>query len=151
MNRATIDTNVFFYVLDSRDPLKQAAAQVLVEALRGEDCHVALQVCGELYASITKKLRRAPWEAGQAARNVLVAFPTFATSRSAVERALAEASAGRFSYWDALLLASAAEAGCKLCFSEDMADGIRLGDIEVVAPFGPSGISERARSLLTLS
>jgi len=146
--RVTIDTNVFVYMLDAREPSKQAAAAELVERLRAGDCHVALQACGELYAALTRRFRRAPWEAAQASRNLLAAFPAFGTSRSAVERALAEAMAGRFGYWDALLLASADEAGCELCFSEEMADGARLGAVEVVAPFGPDGISDRARRIL---
>lgn len=149
MKRVTIDTNVFFYVLDARDPAKQAAAIELIEAARRADCAIALQVCGELHAAVTKKLRRAPWEAAQAARNVLTSFSSFGASRIAVERALAEAGAGRFAYWDALLLASAHEAGREVCFSEDMADGTMFGSVEVVAPFGPAGVSARASAVLT--
>lgn len=146
--RFSIDTNIFVYALDSREPAKQSIAIELLERTRGGDCAVGLQVCGELYAALTRRLKRAPWEAGQAARNAMAAFDNFAASRSAVERALAEAMAGRFSYWDALLLASAREAGCAILFSEDMADGVRLGDIEVVNPFGAKGLSTRARALL---
>jgi predicted nucleic acid-binding protein len=149
MIRATVDTNVFVYMLDARDPTKQAAAIELVDGLRSRECAVALQVCGELYAALTRRLKRAPWEAAQAARNVLAAFDTYGASRLSVERALAEAMAGRFSYWDALLLASAHEDGCQVCFSEDMTAGIRMGSVEVVAPFGPDGLSEQARKYLT--
>ena len=149
MMRFTIDTNIFVYMLDTRDATKQAAAIELVEGLRAHDCMIALQVCGELYAALTRRLKRAPWEAAQAARNVLAAFDPFGTSRTAVERALAEAMAARFSYWDALLLASAHEAECDVCFSEDMAPGARLGGVEVVAPFGPRGVSDAARKHLT--
>lgn len=146
--RATIDTNIFVYMLDARDVAKQAAALELVDGLRSRGCGIALQVCGELYAALTRRLKRAPWEAAQAARNVLAAFDTYGASRTAVERALAESMAGRFSYWDALLLASAHEAECTVCFSEDMAPGARIGSVEVVAPFGPGGMSDRARNLL---
>jgi predicted nucleic acid-binding protein len=146
--RATIDTNVFVYMLDARDPAKQVAALELVESLRNRDCSISLQACGELYAAVTRRLRRAPWEAAQAARNLLTAFPVFGSTRNAVERALAEAMVGRFGYWDALLLASANEAGCAVCFSEDMADGTRLGAVEVIAPFGPGGLSEHALAIL---
>lgn len=146
--RTTIDTNVFVYMLDNRDPAKQAAAIELVEGLRRRGSSVALQVCGELYAALTKKLKRAPWEAAQASRNLLASFDVFPASKTAVERALAEASAARFGYWDALLLASAHEAGCAVCISEDMADGARLGGVEVIAPFSAQGISDRARRLL---
>lgn len=148
MIRATIDTNVFVYMLDGADPKKQAAAVELVARLRDQNTLVSLQACGELYAVVTRKLRRAPWEAAQAARNVMTAFGTFGATEAAVERALSEAAAGRFQYWDGLLLASAHEAGIQVCFSEDMADGARLGEVEVVAPFGPQGLSDRASRFL---
>jgi predicted nucleic acid-binding protein len=143
--RITLDTNVFIYALDARDPGKQSSAIALIQGLRGKDCAISLQVCSETYAALTRKLKRAPWEAAQAARNVLALFPVFSTSRPAVERALAEAAAGRFQYWDALLLATAHESSCDVCFSEDMADGTKLGRIEVATPFAPDGsLSARA-------
>lgn len=146
--RTTIDTNVFIYMLDARDPVKQCAAIELVEVLRGGDCLISLQSCGELYAALTRRLKRAPWEAALASRNLLASFDVYAASRRAVERALAEAMTGRYNYWDALLLASAHEAECRVCFSEDMSDGARLGSVEVVAPFGPAGLSDRAREVV---
>jgi predicted nucleic acid-binding protein len=148
MMRATIDTNVFVYMLDASEPLKQAAAVELVSSLRSAACAVSLQTVGELYAALTGRLRRAPWEAGQASRNLLAAFPSFGASRAAVERALAEATSGRYSYWDALQLASAHEAGCHYCFSEDMSEGEKFGDVEIIHPFGPQGLNERTRSLM---
>ena len=146
--RFSIDTNIFVYALDARDSAKQATAFELIKRVRQGDCAVGLQVCGELYAALTRRLRRAPWEAGQAARNVMAAFENFSASKNAVERALAEAMAGRFSYWDALLLASAQDAGCSVLFSEDMADGARLGTVEIINPFNAGALSERASTVL---
>jgi predicted nucleic acid-binding protein len=149
MMRGTIDTNIFVYAVDARDASKQAAAIELIERLREKDCFVSLQTIGELYAALTRRLKRAPWEAAQASRNILAAFPSFGSSRTVVERALAEAFAGRFSYWDAHQLAAAHEAGCRWCFSEDMTDGAKLGDVEVVRPFAAKGeLNARARAIL---
>lgn len=149
MSRTTIDTNVFVYMLDGRDPNKQQAAIEIVEGLRLGDCAISLQTVGELYAALVRRLKRAPWEAAQASYNVLTAFPSYGTSRDAVERALAEARQGRFSYWDAHQLATAHEAGCDLCFSEDMSDGDVLGRVRVIRPFAADGtLSVRARATL---
>jgi predicted nucleic acid-binding protein len=144
----TADTNVYLYVIDERDPGKQRIAREIALRLRAQAAPIGLQVIGEFYAAATKRLKRAPWEAAQGARNLSAGLPSFAPSRACVERALAEASAGRFSYWDALLLASADLAGCSTLLSEDMADGTRLGGIEVVHVFGPNGISDRAQAAL---
>jgi predicted nucleic acid-binding protein len=144
----TGDTNLFVCNVDLRDPLKCEIACGLVDAMKAAGAPVAFQVVGEFYSVLTRKVARAPWEAAQAARNLTASFPMFGTSAECISRALAEASAGRFSYWDALLLASADLAGCSVLLSEDMADGARLGGVEVVHPFGPDGISDRARAAL---
>ena len=146
--RATVDTNIFVYMIDGRDPMKQMLAIELVTALRSKDCAVALQCVGEFYSAATRRLRRAPWEAAQGARNVLGLFDTFGANQTCVERALAEAMAGRFSYWDAHLLAAAHEAQCELCFSEDMAEGAKLGVVEVVHPFNGAALSGRTQAFL---
>ena len=49
---------------------------------------------------------------------------------------------------DALLLATAAEAGCAAAISEDMADGAALGSIRVVPAFAGDGVNPVARALL---
>ncbi len=144
----TADTNIYLYVIDGRDPGKQRMAREIAVRLKAQAAPIGLQVVGEFYAAATKRLKRAPWEAALGARNISAGLPSFASSRACVERALAEASAGRFSYWDALLLASADLAGCSVMFSEDMTDGARLGGIEVVHPFAEAGLSERAQAAL---
>ena len=55
---------------------------------------------------------------------------------------------GRFSYWDALLLATAAGAGCTSAISGDMAGDVTLGSIRVVEAFAGGGVSAAARALL---
>jgi predicted nucleic acid-binding protein len=74
----------------------------------------------------------------------------FAYSANALRIGMEEASLGKFSLWDGVLLASAAEAGCTVILSEDMQDGARLGPITICNPFGPDGLSAGAREALGL-
>jgi predicted nucleic acid-binding protein len=62
--------------------------------------------------------------------------------------ALAEAAAGRFSYWDALLLATLGRAGCSVLLSEDMADGARLAGVTVRDPFAADTLPDEIEALL---
>lgn len=144
----TLDTNIYVYAIDAGEPVKGPLALTLADRAREAGSPLALQVCGEFYAAARRLAGRAPWEAAQAARNLLAAHPTFGASRAAATRALAEAAAGRFSYWDALLLASAAEAGCRVLITEDMADGAELGGVEIVHPFSGAALSGRVTELL---
>lgn len=51
------------------------------------------------------------------------------------ERALALAGQGGLSFYDALIVASALEAGAARLLTEDMQAGRRFGDLEIVNPF----------------
>ena len=146
----TADTNLFVYAVDLRDAKKHEAAGLLISRLADIGAPIGLQVVGEFYHAIVRRLAFAPWQAAQAARNLLVAHASFKPNRQSTERALAEAAAGRFSYWDAALLSAAEQAGCTHILSEDMHDGARLGRLEIVNPFGPGGTSDRACALLSL-
>jgi hypothetical protein len=71
-------------------------------------------------------------------------FPTATASKGAIRTALALSVAGQASYWDSLLLATAAEAGCAAILTEDMADGAVLHNLRIVNPFTAGGLSVEA-------
>ena len=118
----------------------------------GLDCPLGLQVLGEFYAAATAKLKLDAKDAADRAAQLIAGFDydSFGYSVHAVRAALEEAPKGRFSYWDAVLLASATEAGCTTIFSQDMADGARFGSIAVANPFRRNGLSPHAKAVLGL-
>ncbi len=61
-----------------------------------------------------------------------IAPPSVAAARIA----LAQAAAGRASYWDALLVTTAAEAGCTTILTEDLSHGTTINGVRVINPFG---------------
>lgn len=148
--RFTLDTNILIYAADVREGSKRDAAARMIEAAARLDCPLALQVIGEFYAAATGKLKLRPNDAAGRAAYLLTGFDSFGYSLHAVRAALAEAEKGRFSYWDAVLLAAAAEAGCTTIFSEDMADGARFGSIAVANPFRRDGLAPHAKAVLGL-
>ena len=89
-----------------------------------------------------------PIEAVSLANAMMDLFPTAAASASAVRTALRIASAGHASYWDALLLATAAEAGCVAVLTEDLADGTTLAGVRIINPFAGDALSPDAEALL---
>jgi predicted nucleic acid-binding protein len=145
------DTNVFIYASDRRDPLRSEIADAVLERLDSLDTAIGLQVIGEFQNALRRRLRVAAPTALAVAGELLQRFPCFAYDERAVATALAEASAGRLSYWDALLLAAADSAGVRVMLSEDMADGLVFGRLEVVNPFDRAGVSARARGWLGIA
>ena len=67
-------------------------------------------------------------------------FPIVCASAEAVTAALEHVVAGRTSYWDALLITTAAEAGCSAILTEDMADGTTLSGVRIINPFAGDDI-----------
>jgi predicted nucleic acid-binding protein len=146
----TLDSNILVYAVDARDRVKQQAAITIVSSTSKVPSKFGLQVLGEFFVASTRKIRVPAEVARQRIEYLLATFETFHQTPSAVGRAIAENSRGRFSYWDAVLLASAEEAGCTVMLSEDMGDGTKFGNLVVRNPFGPNGLSDAAKDALSL-
>jgi len=145
------DTNVFVYAADDRETEgRQAVARVVVTTLAQRGQPIALQVVAELLTVLRRRLKLPAHLAGQQTRNIFAIFPNFSYDAGCVEIALAQAAAGRHSYWDALLLAACARAGVTTLLSEDMQDGSVFMGVRIVNPFSPQGLSTPAREMLEL-
>jgi predicted nucleic acid-binding protein len=149
--RFTLDANVLVYAFDHRIADRQQIAATIVHHSPNCDCLLTLQSISEFYAAVThRRFVPAPQAAAQAA-DWLVLFPCVAVTPAAIRAALPLAVAGRASYWDALLVATAAEAGCGVVLTEDMADGAVLGGVAIHNPFTAAGeLTDLTRQLLDL-
>lgn len=149
--RFTLDTNILVYSVDGAAGPRHRIALEIVDHAVNADCRLTLQSLSEFYVAVgRKRIMRAPDAAAQVI-DWMAAFLSVAASAAAIQAALADSLAGRASYWDALLVATAAEAGCTLILTEDLADGSRLGRVEIHNPFNPAGgMTPRARQLLGL-
>ena len=145
------DANIYVYTFDNRDSLKQAIATQVVVALKLKRGPLPLQLVGELQNVLRRKLKAPPAFAAAEALELMRNHEVFGYPEAAVMRALKEAARGRLGYWDALMLAAAAEAGCTSMLSEDMQNGATLFGLEIVSPFSPAGVSARASELLGLA
>ena len=147
----SLDTNILVYAFDSAAGSKHALAAEIVARAATCDCRLTLQALSEFYVVVTRKGLVPPAEAAAQVEDWLLLFPTLAATATAVRAATAHAAAGRASYWDALLVATTAEAGCRSLLSEDMADGGKLGAVTVINPFGGAALTDLAEQLLTLT
>lgn len=144
----TFDSNILVYTAQAGDP-RQIAALELLRLAAGGPCVLTLQALGEFFFAVARKgLTTRPAAAAQVRRWITLFPAPLAASATAVATAMDASAEGRFSYWDALLLATAAEAGCAAAISEDMADGAALGSIRVVSAFAGGTINPAARALL---
>jgi predicted nucleic acid-binding protein len=148
--RFTLDTNILVCSVDSRAGPRHEMARSVVESAARCDCWRTLQAVPEFFVVATRKQAMPYAEAAEQIDDWLALFPAAAPSATAVRKALASAVGGRAAYWDALLIATAAEAGCAAILTEDLADGSVLHGIRVVNPFGSTALSKTAARLLDL-
>jgi len=148
--RFTLDTNILVYSVDVNAASRRDVAAEIMDAAIECNCLLTLQALSEFYAVVTRKGFMPPPEAATQVQDWLDLFPCASASASAVRYALSSAVGGRSSYWDGLMIATAAEAGCTTILSEDLTDGAMVGSVRVQNPFTRAGISSHARALLGL-
>jgi predicted nucleic acid-binding protein len=132
-----VDTNVVFYAatrgLLPTDRPKRAIARDLLYAGRFA---VSGQVLAEFYNNITKK-GPAPFSHNEAIEyiNLLRIRPCVPVDTDVVVHGAALAQRYDLSYWDGAIIAAAHIAGARVLYTEDLNDGQRYGDVQVVNPF----------------
>lgn len=136
-----VDTNVLVYRFDTTEPDKQARCQDWLQWLWAQGAgRLSVQVLQELYATLTRKLPQAlePAEA-QVITRALFAWNPVVVEPSIIEGAWANQERFSLSWWDALIVAAARQAGCAHLLTEDLnhnqdLDGVRIIDPMQVKP-----------------
>jgi predicted nucleic acid-binding protein len=130
-----VDTNVFVYADDARDPRKQALARELLRRLLAErNGKLSLQVLQEFFAAATGKLGIPAVDV----RRRIEIFASMDVVRLDVDDVLAAIDLHRLhqlSIWDALVVRAALVAGCRTLYTEDLQHGRRFEGLRVVDPF----------------
>lgn len=139
--RTFFDTNVLLYAEDSCDSAKRDCAIALIlQHKRQRTGVVSVQVLQEFYVNATQKLRLDP----KVARYKAEFHARFQVVEPAAADVLAAIDLHRLhhiSYWDALVVHCARQAGCRILLTEDMQHGQYLDGIRVVNPFLPESLS----------
>jgi predicted nucleic acid-binding protein len=130
------DANIHFYAVDWRDPSKQAASADLLDKTEIAGAGIVLlQALGEFAYSAVRKGVVSRREARTAVKDWARLFPVAAADATILDMALDWWAEERLSYWDALLVATAAKAGARAIVSEDLQDGAMFGGVEIINPF----------------
>jgi predicted nucleic acid-binding protein len=118
-DKTFFDTNVFVYAIIQDDPRSDHA-----EALIAQGGTVSVQVLSE-FAAVARRKAKMPWvEIRRAIEGIKALCPDpFSITIDTHREALAIAERYGYRIYDALIVASALEAGCTILYSEDMQDG----------------------------
>jgi predicted nucleic acid-binding protein len=133
--RSFFDTNVLVYADDRAAPAKQRRAlDLIAEHRRARTGVVSLQVLQEYFVTVTRKLHLDP----RIARRKVELIAEFDVASLEIADILAAIDLHRLhgvSFWDALVLRAAKQAGCSILLSEDMQGNREIDGVQIVNPF----------------
>lgn len=135
-NRTFVDTNVLIYAHDVTAGDKHGRARALLEELwdTREGC-LSVQVLQEFFVTTTRKIPK-PLEAPAAGQviNDLALWHVHAPAARDVLAAIDIHQQTGASFWDAMIIRSAQELGCRTLYSEDLNPQTYAG-VRVSNPF----------------
>ncbi len=130
-----LDTNVLAYAEGLNDVARRVAAVSLLRKLSPASVYVPAQALGELFYVLVKKAGITPREARAAILRWYDQYSLIETSSTVLLSAMELSSQYRLRIWDAIMLAAASFAGCRLLLSEDLQDGFTWNGVTVANPF----------------
>jgi predicted nucleic acid-binding protein len=133
--KVALDTNILAYIEGVNGAARKASAADMVARLPAGSTYVPVQVLGELFRVLVRKAKYKAASARTAVGNFLDIFPLIETSPSVLTAAADLSVDHGLDIWDAIILAAAASAGCRLLLSEDMHEGFTWNGVSVVNPF----------------
>jgi predicted nucleic acid-binding protein len=138
VHRAFVDTNIFAYAFDQRDPVKRRVAiALIVDMLRASKGVISYQVIQEfLNVAIRASVPGLTLEEGRRyLHDVVVKFEIVAPTLALFETGLHLQSRYKLPWYDCLVIAAAFEAHCETIYTEDWQHGQVIEGITITNPF----------------
>lgn len=135
--RQFIDTNVLIYAHDlSAGAKHNRARELLAEMWEARTGCLSVQVLQEFYVNVTRRIAK-PLSPDQAAQIIadLAEWDVHRPSVNDVLEAIRLQTRHQISFWDAMILVSAQQLGCRTVWSEDLNAGQIYGETTVHNPF----------------
>jgi predicted nucleic acid-binding protein len=136
--KAFLDSNIFIYRYDDRDPRKQTTALGLIrDTMDDGSAVISYQVIHEFFnfalVKSSRKLDQA--DAQRILHDVFRPLHLVPSSFALISDAIGIQQRYQLSWYDSLIVAAAQNAGCHTLYSEDLQHGQQFGTVTVRDPF----------------
>ncbi len=118
--RYCLDTNILIYSIDSQAGNRHQNAMKLMQKMMLSDCVLTLQSLSEFFSASTRKGKMPKQEAIAQVGDWMTLFPVVNAVPTTLNMAMNAVQKHQFSFWDAMILETAVQAGVTLLYSEDM-------------------------------
>ena len=129
-----LDSNILLYAQDAGSPEKQRRSREVIAHLADSgDGVISTQVMQEFFVAATRKLRVSPL-AVKAILKTFTVFEIVIAGPALIHDAIDCSVLNAISFWDSLILAAAASAGCNTVYTEDLNPGQVIMGVKVQNP-----------------
>jgi len=133
--RLALDTNILAYAEGVNGAPRQQRSLYLISRLPRASTFIPVQVLSGLFRVLVGKSPLPPKTCQARIADWQASFPLIETSTSVLSSAIDLAVQHKLRIWDAVILAAADEAHCRLMLSEDLQDGFTWRGVTVANPF----------------
>lgn len=135
MSKIFVDTNILVYAMDRSNRKRRDRCRTLLKQLENKDAEgvISTQVLQEFYVVSTKKIGLDPL----LVKNILVSFENFEVTMidpELIREAIDCHMVNQISFWDALIVVSAASAKCEKIWTEDLNHGQMIHHVQIENP-----------------
>ena len=134
-SRSFIDTNILIYAEASDEPAKRQAALALLKQLYESASGVLSTQVLQEYCNVALKKLKLPAAHIRAQLDLYEQFEVVQITPALIRAGLDLHQTRSVSFYDAIVLASAATAGCSELFSEDLNAGEMVDGVRIINPF----------------
>lgn len=132
----TFDANVLAYATALVPQLKvQRARDLIARSMQRGPCLLLLQSLGEFAYVAIRKARMPADDVRTLIEGWCAVLPVHAAEAEDLPAALEAVKRHRFSFWDAMMWATARRVGVRYLLTEDMQDGFALDGVRFLNPF----------------
>jgi len=135
-----VDTNVLPNAYDPGAGTRHDMARALISRLgRRREGAISVQVLQEFYVNVVRKVA-VPMTPSDARVRIeaLARWPVHYPKPQDVTAAADLADQYRLSFWDAMIVRSASEMGCRTLWTEDLNSGQTIAGVTIIDPFTPA-------------
>ena len=133
--RCFLDTSIFLYAHDESSKRKQNTARNLISRVYSEEiCAISTQVMTEFFQNFVIKFKR-PYPDALKEMHFMSRCRVIDQTMSLLLEGARLLNEYSVSWWDALIVAAAAESGAEVLYSEDLQHDQIIGGVKIVNPF----------------
>jgi predicted nucleic acid-binding protein len=133
--RAAVDTNILVYAVGETDESRFLKSVQLLDDLSLAEGVIPAQVLAEFHRVMTRKFKRTAIEAEHQIKLWSDVYEIAPTTAAGLTAAAALSSRHGIQIFDAIILDAAAQAGCRLLFSEEMQHEAVFNGVTIINPF----------------